>query len=498
MKKTILSAIALASASAAIAGGINTNTNQNAAFLRQMSQDAIIDITGIYANPAGTAFLEPGAHFSLNIQNAKQTREIETTLNPLFALNTNTPGNPTHKFQGDAYAPVIPSIHFSYNWEKWSVNASFSLGGGGGKCEFDKGLGSFEALYASQMYQLVPATVNAQLGQVLPAQLKAGMMAKGLDEATATYLASTETHNSQLSGYSLNAYMKGKQYYFGLQLGATYKALDNLAVFAGLRGVYAMCNYNGFVQDINADYAYTYEVAAAGITGNGTGSVSLADRELTLNADQTGFGFTPMLGVDWKINEHWNLAAKYEFKTRMRLENKSEMNAFAAQTAASNPTLGQFADGSKIAADIPSVLFAGVQYSPIKSVRLNAGYHLYGDKNATQYGNKQDFIDNNTFEITAGAEWDLCKLVTLSAGYQTTKYGLSDAYMNDLSFVVDSWSYGLGARLNCTEKLSLDLGFMHTLYGDRTVEVQAAPGVTKKDVYTRTNRVLGVGLNYKF
>ncbi|MBQ0057616.1 MAG: outer membrane beta-barrel protein [Bacteroidales bacterium] len=495
MKKLIISALAIASAATAFAGGINTNTNQNAAFLRQLSQEAVIDITGLYANPAGTAFLAPGSHFSINIQNAKQTREIETTLNPLFALNANTPGEATHNFKGEAYAPVIPSIHYSYNWDKWSINAHFALTGGGGKCEFDKGLGSFEALYASEMYKLVPTKVN---GMVMD-NVKAGLMGKGLPEAAADALVAGGTFNSQMTGYSLNAYMKGKQYYFGLQLGATYKALDNLAVFAGLRGVYATCNYNGYVQDINASYAYSFDVPVPGmdnLTGADKGQTSLADRELALNADQTGFGFTPMIGVDWKINEHWNVAAKYEFKTRMRLENKSEMNEFAAATAKENATLGQFADGSKIAADIPSVLFAGVQYSPIESIRLNAGYHFYGDKKATQYNNKQDLIDDNTFEVTAGVEWDVCKLITLSCSYQTTKYGLSDGYMNDLSFVVDSWSYGLGARINCTEKLSLDLGFMQTLYDDRTV-IKPEEG-NKKDVYTRTNRVLGIGLNYKF
>lgn len=504
MRKLFFSALAMTSATAAFAGGINTNTNQNAAFLRQLSQDAIIDITGLYANPAGTAFLAPGSHFSLNIQNAKQTREIETTLDPLFKFSANTPGESTHKFKGEAYAPVIPSIHYSYNWEKWSFNASFSLTGGGGKCEFDKGLGSFEALYAKNIYTAVATKVATQLAQgyaeqAIPQYIAGGMT---LEQAMAAVADPAEAYAKEnlnatmakvYQGYSLDAYMKGKQYYFGLQVGTTYKALDNLAVFGGLRAIYASCNYNGYVQDVK-------------YTVNGTTTDAKSD--LALNADQTGIGFTPIIGVDWKINEHWNVAAKYEFKTRMRLENKSEMNEnaqyYSSKEIDGKPNedyqsaLGQFADGSKIAADIPSVLFAGVQYSPIQCIRLNAGYHLYGDKQATQFGNKQDLIDNNTWEITAGAEWDLCKLITLSCGYQTTKYGLSDAYMNDLSFVVDSWSYGLGARVNCTEKLSLDLGFMHTLYEDRTVELQPAPGVTKKDVYTRTNRVLGIGLNYKF
>lgn len=491
-----------------LAGGLNTNTNQNVAFLRQLSQEAIIDITGLYMNPAGTAFLAPGHHFSLNVQNAKQSRDITTSF-PFFALNT-TNAAAQHEFKGDAYAPVIPSFQYSYNTDgKWSFNVNFALGGGGGKCEFDKGLGSFEALYAGQLMQLVPGAVNAQLGQVLPGQLAAGLAQAGIGEPYASMLAATEIHNAQLSGYSLNAYMKGKQYYFGLTAGATYKMLDNLALSLGVRGVYALCNYNGFVQDIKAQYAYAYEVPAnatfgfPGTKGQGAGELNLDDRSLTLNTDQTGIGFTPILGIDWRINEQWNVAAKYEFKTRMRLENKSEMNDFAAEQAKGNSVLGQFQDGSKIAADIPAFLTVGVQYSPLQSLRLQAGYHWYGDKSATQYGNKQDLIDDNTWELTAGIEYDLCKWITLSCGWQKTTYGLSDAYMNDLSFTTNSQSWGAGARVHLSDSWSLDLGFMQTLYDDRTVETVAGQLPTgqplvKTDTYSRTNRVLGLGLNFSF
>ena len=148
------------------AGGLVTNSNQNAAFLRQMSQDAIIDITGIYLNPAGTAFLSNGWHVSANIQNAKQSRDITTDF-PLFQYNRQQPYTP-HEFKGDAYAPVIPSIHASYNHDKWSVNASFSLGGGGGKCEFDQGLGSFEVLYAGKIYKSIYQTIVSNVTAALP------------------------------------------------------------------------------------------------------------------------------------------------------------------------------------------------------------------------------------------------------------------------------------------------------------------------------------------
>ncbi len=482
MKRQLLLALAAtATTMPALAGGLVTNTNQNAAFLRQLSQEAIIDITGLYMNPAGTAFLAPGAHVSFNIQNAKQSRDITTTF-PLFAYNVNRTffvnGNPnsTHEFKGDAYAPVIPSIHFSYNWEKWSINANFALGGGGGKCEFKSGLGSFEALYAGNLYSSVATSLA------------------GVNQQYNTDFA--------FGGYSLNAYMKGRQYYFGLSLGTTYKVLDNLAIFGGLRTVYASNNYNGWVNDLQVVTTSKMSSASSQVAAVKTGvdaqiAQTIGNSTLELNTDQEGYGITPMFGIDWRINEHWNVAAKYEFKTRLRLKNTSEMNAFAAATAETNPVLGQFKDGTSVAADIPAFFCAGVQYSPISSLRLQTGYHWYGDKSATQYNNKQDNIEGNTWEITAGIEYDLCKWVTLSGGWQKTKYDLSDAYMNDLTFVTNSNSWGVGARVNLPGNWNIDLGFMQTLYDDRTVTTATAAG-NKIDVYSRTNRVLGIGLNFKF
>ncbi|MBQ9558720.1 MAG: hypothetical protein IJ762_12050 [Bacteroidaceae bacterium] len=477
--RTVISAVLLSMAmGTAWAGGLVTNSNQNAAFLRQMSQDGIIDITGLYFNPAGTAFLSNGWHASFNIQNAKQSRDI-TTRFPLFAQNINNP-NPTHEFEGDAYAPVIPSFHLSYNKDKWSVNASFSLGGGGGKCEFDQGLGSFEAAYSGALAANVPG--------MLPTMLLPGLISAGIPATYAEMLAATGRYD----GYTLNSYMKGRQYYFGLSVGATYKFMDNLAGFIGLRGVYATCNYNGFVRP---GVAYSVPAnAALGFPGT-SGSTELSNYGIDLNCDQTGFGVTPILGIDYKINKHWNIAARYEAETRLRLKNKTEADVPALVAAQAGAVLSQFDDGKKVEANIPGILSAGAQYSPIDQVRLQAGWHYYFDKAAKQYGNKQKHIDKNTQEFSAGVEWDICKYVTISASWQNTRYGLSDQYMSDLSFNLSNNMVGGGVRINPIEKLHIDLGYMHTFYKDKTVTTMTAAG-PKEDKYHRSNRVLGIGINF--
>ena len=57
-----------------------------------------------------------------------------------------------------------------------SIIKVIGVGGGGGKCEFDQGLGSFEALYAGQIYsnivkQLAKSIEPALIAQGMPEEL---------------------------------------------------------------------------------------------------------------------------------------------------------------------------------------------------------------------------------------------------------------------------------------------------------------------------------------
>lgn len=437
--------MAIVAASSAFAGGILTNTNQNAAFVRNFAQEGKIDLTSIYANPAGGAFLSDGWHLSLNSQTAFQKRNIETTF-PLFVMNTEN-HNATHLFEGEAVAPVVPSFTVSYNHDKWSLSAHFAISGGGGKCEFDKGLGSFEAAYAGVLYQMAPS--------LLPAGV-------------------------QYQGYTLNSFMKGKSYHFGLQIGGTYKFTDNVAGFVGVRGLYATSNYNGAVNPS---------------VSTNVGTMPLNNYGIDLNCDQTGFGAAVILGVDWKINDKWNVSAKYEAPTRLNLKNKSEIivvEDLVKEKAAG--ILSQFEDGKKVREDVPALLALGAQYSPIKELRLCASYHQFFDKVSTKFLNKQDLIDHNTHEFILGAEYDICKLITISGSWETTRYGMSDEYMNDLSFNLSNHMIGGGVRINATKRLNIDLGYMCTFYENREVTTQTAAG-PKTDLYSRKNHAFGIGFN---
>lgn len=236
------------------AGGLLTNTNQHVLFLRNLARDASTEIDAVYSNPAGLAFMPNGLHLSFNGQSAFQTRTITSTFAPFAAYG----GDATKKFKGEASAPFIPSLFAVYKNDRWAFSGNFAVTGGGGKATFNKGLGSFESQVA-----LIPAMLNA--------------------------------NDLPTTNYSVDSYMEGRQYIFGLQMGATYKITDNLAAFGGLRVNYVSNGYVGYIRNIKVNpnlpvlgFDGTMIPATQVLEALGQDASGAADKEL--DCDQTGWG----------------------------------------------------------------------------------------------------------------------------------------------------------------------------------------------------------------
>ena len=114
--------------------------------------------------------------------------------------------------------------------------------------------------------------------------------------------------------------------------------------------------------------------------------------------------------------------------------------------------------------------------------------------------NRQEELKHGTHEFLAGVEYDINEKFTVSCGAQRTDYGLSDGYEQNTSFACDSWSIGLGGAWNITEKIRLNAGYFISIYSDYTKEQTNYLGTpyAGKDVYSRTNNVIGIGVDYKF
>ena len=561
-QKTLIAAALLAMTTPLQAGGLLTNTNQSIAFNRNFARVGAIGIDGVYFNPAGVVFLDQGFHLSLNFQNVYQTREITSSftvpafqqipsLQPFsqpFLLNGGQ-ADGSKFYKGKASVPILPSFQVAYNKDRWSFQAGFGLTGGGGKATFNDGLPSFE-----RQVSLLPALINQQL------------------PAFAQLLGQQET---PATSYSMQSYMSGQQYDFGLQLGVAYKVNEHLSVYGGARFNYIYNKYEGNITDISANvggnnqnlYGYfdakakalgekanvlqaqaaaaqtqaaAYQAQANAATdptvkaqlqgaadqyAAGAKRASEGAKLVRAGADklnsskelvkdryvdvrQRGWGITPVLGIDYRSGK-WNLAARYEFTTKFNIENDTKRD-----------DTHHYENGVNTPNDLPGILALGAQYEVLKNLRVMAGYNYYFDKDARMDNNKQRFLKKNTQEFLAGVEWDVTPAVTVSAGGQRTLYGLGDGkYLTDLSFVTSSYSFGFGAKVKVARNIHLNVAYFFTDYSNfkkeyndaitvgsqqvtqpnGTVLTQPKTIATKNtDIFTRTNKVLGVGLDIDF
>lgn len=446
----------------AMAGGLLTNTNQTIHFLRMISRGSSTDIDATYTNPAGLSFLsEQGFQISLNWQSVYQTRNIDATF-PLFPNE-----NHQKRYEGKASAPIIPSLFAAYKNEKWTFSGFAGIIGGGGKASFDTGLPLFDSQVMAGI-SMNPIIQNVQ---------------KIVGAESATDL------------YDLVSAMEGRQYILGLQFGASYLIKDWLSMYLGARMNYFMGGYRGYVT-AKAKSSILQHPALQALANSNPALLQLATQnlvDLQLDVDQTGWGVAPIIGADIRVN-NINIGLKYEFLTNLNIENDTKMNSDP------NGALSSFRDGVNTPSDVPALFSAAIRYEFTPRLRSSIEYHHFFDKDAEMANNKQQYLQSGTNEYLVGVEFDLTKWCSLSAGYQRTDYGLAEDFQSDTSFSCDSYSLGLGGVIKLNEKMKINVGYFWTNYDDYTKNSTNYnnTSLSGNNVYSRTNKVFGAGIDYIF
>jgi long-chain fatty acid transport protein len=427
------------------AGGLMTNTNYHIAFDRMFARGASTEIDATFSNPAGLAWGHEGWQVSLNLQKPWQNRDIELT-----AVDASK-----NMYEGKASAPIVPALFASYKKDRWAFSSMLGIVGSGGFVQYDNGVPMFNVLLSSML---------AQNG-ITPNQ------------------------------YTLDSEMKGKQYIYGWQVNASYKITDYLAAAVGFRVNYYDGYYRGHVKAIN--HPQLGEVA-----------------KLLLDVDQKGWGFTPIISLAYHQGPLM-LTARYEFRTKLNPKNETNIldaglgantvTAMMAQDPQNTPAklqalkaqLGAYTapyqDGATTRYDMPALLTVAAGYEFTPALRATLEYHFFDDKNAKMANDRQNELTHGTHEFLAGVEYDINDKFTVSCGGQRTDYGLSDGYQQNTSFACDSWSIGLGGAWNINEKIRLNASYFCSLYSDYEKVVSYG-----KENYSRTNHVIGIGVDYKF
>ena len=295
--------------------------------------------------------------------------------------------------------------------------------------------------------------------------------------------------------YKLDSEMKGKQYIYGGQINFTYKILDCLSAAVGFRANYYDGYYRGHVKAI--EHPMFGDVA-----------------KLLLDVDQKGWGVTPLISLAYHQGP-LTVTARYEFRTKLNPKNETNIldaglgaklveymtmtdpQGTPAKLAALQQQLGAYTapyqDGAHTRYDMPALLSIAAGYEFTPKLRATLEYHFFDDRHAKMANNRQEELKHGTNEFLAGVEYDINDKFTVSCGAQRTDYGLSDGYQQDTSFACDSWSIGMGGAWNINDKVRLNAGYFISLYSDYT-----KPTAYGSETFSRTNNVIGVGIDYKF
>ena len=109
----------------------------------------------------------------------------------------------------------------------------------------------------------------------------------------------------------------------------------------------------------------------------------------------------------------------------------------------------------------------------------------------------QNKSSNNTFIYVASGAQYVNNLYQQTSFTDHPQMKTADA---GESFACDSYSFGLGGAWNINNHLRLNLGYFMTLYSDYTKNFTDYYGTKQpgKEVFSRTNYVFGIGVDYKF
>lgn len=548
MRKLTFLAVMLLLSTLTFGGGLLTNTNQSAQYIRMMSRNASRDIDAVYFNPAGLSFMQDGWHFAIYNQTIFQDKNVNSGF-PL--LNDGD-------YLGKVSVPAFPTAFAVYKKENWAFSLGFGPNGGGGSAEFERGLPSFEI----PISKVVPGL--AGLKQISPAfdvtGYDADLYFTGSSVFWGIQLGATYEINDMISVYGGVRYMPSKNVYEGsiknieLEVGGnmtpapafltqaagvvTAGATTSYGVATSLQpivtgggGSYTLAQVEqaGYISSAQKSQiegglirmGYTQaQVAAMPIT-TVQGSYTASGNQLTATAatlngtagqlgdkevktEQTGAGFTPIIGVNLNLSEDFNIGIKYEHTTYMTLTNKTDVD-----------DLGLFPDGAESASDVPAILSIGAGYKGLEWLEAQLSYTAYFNKGVDWGMNTRDMavwkssnpskirareIEKMGYELGLGLQFNLSEKFAVSVGGLMGDMGVADSYQSDFSYSNPSTTVGAGIMWKVGERLTLDAGFSDTFYKDQTVTYNGDPDLGEsfsyKDTYGKTTFDFAIGLSY--
>lgn len=175
-----------------------------------------------------------------------------------------------------------------------------------------------------------------------------------------------------------------------------------------------------------------------------------------ISYDASAFGVGGVFGINVRPFPALTLSTQFQLHSDMKYEVKNAKGMLSSN-------LG-IVDGETFHTDLPAALNMGAGYQVLKPLYVSASFNYYFNSFAQLDSvlGKSDYSDS--WELAAGADYDINDKVTASLGLSYGNRGTKKTVNNTFNPVLDSLVIGTGVEYRPIDNLTLTLGLMYIQY----------------------------------
>ena len=454
-------------------------------YLSNQAQTGMIDEVSPYYNPAGLSRLDKGKYIHLGLQFAN--------------------GHEKMSYKGKEHKAILKQLIPNVSLTSVDDNGAyfFTFGGlaGGGKLEYD-GVSGIDVL--SDLDQFKPLGVydkgSTLTGKNLYEQATLGR-AFTINDQLSVSVAGRIVHGSRNLSGTLNigtnpstAYKQAKVQQVTQEVS---KAVDAATQGSGLSAAQiAAIKQQKTTQALTLLQTKMNALQQNGLSG-----------DLDSKREAWGYGF--QIGVNYKVNDKLNLAARYDSRIKMNFKAKGSENQLqTADIIGSNIGLStfypQYAINSKIRRDLPAILSVGASYKVTDNYLVSTSANYYFNRHAkmdrvTTFGGHEHGRDyKNGWEIALGNEYKLNDKFTLIGSVNYARTGAKNSSFNDTEYALNSVTLGAGLRYKYDDTLSITGSVAHFIYEKEDGNFKEKYKVNDNQKYHKEITAFGLSVTKKF
>ena len=454
-------------------------------YLANQAQTGMIDEVSPYYNPAGLSRLDKGKYVHLGLQFAN--------------------GHEKMSYKGKEHkahlTQLIPNVSLTSVDDNGAYFFTFGGLAGGGKLEYD-GVSGIDVL--SDLAQFQPLGVydkgSTLTGKNLYEQATLGR-AFTVNDQLSISVAGRIVHGSRKLSGTLNigtnpstAYKQAKVQQVTQEVS---KAVDAATQGSGLSAAQiAAIKQQKTTQALTLLQTKMNALQQNGLSG-----------DMDSKREAWGYGF--QIGVNYKVNDKLNLAARYDSRIKMNFKAKGSENQLqTTDVIGSNIGLStfypQYAINSKIRRDLPAILSVGASYKVTDNYLVSTSANYYFNRHAkmdrvTTFGGHEHGRDyKNGWEIALGNEYKLNDKFTLIGSVNYARTGAKNSSFNDTEYALNSVTLGAGLRYKYDDTLSITGSVAHFIYEKEDGNFKEKYKVNDNQKYHKEITAFGLSVTKKF